>query len=206
MPRLDNFDRARPRRAGQRGFTMTEMMLVSAITFIIAAFSIEVYIQIARNMKTSGDGRDLGSEVALAKMRGPAYFTQARVYADLSAQSFHVEVWLKSSSQWSTEGGIQHLSQGVTFGYGSLSSPPSGTQASLAQAPACLNSGGGAIANTACIVFNSRGIPIDSTGTPTNNDAFYITDGQQTYGVTVSATGLIQSWQTVASTANWRKR
>ena len=32
------------------------------------------------------------------------------------------------------------------------------------------------IANTACVVFNSRGIPIDADGRPYGNTAFYVTD------------------------------
>ena len=44
-----------------------------------------------------------------------------------------------------------------------------------------------AIANTACIMFNSRGVPIDSTFAPTGDDALYVTDGMAVYGVTVAA-------------------
>jgi hypothetical protein len=62
------------------------------------------------------------------------------------------------------------------------------------------------ISNTACIVFNSRGIPVDSTGGPTGNNAFYITDGSGTYAVTLSATPLIRLWWTKASEAKWIHR
>ena len=61
---------------------------------------------------------------------------------------------------------------------------------------------GAAIGNTSCILFNSRGIPVDpagappAVGAPTGNDAMYLTDGTAVYGETISATGLIKLWRT----------
>ena len=195
------------RKHGHRGFSMIELMLVIVIGLIIAGMATPTLLTIKRNLRISGDAGDLNGEIALAKMRAASDFTKARVYADLSAQTFRIEVWNKSGAgSWGTEGGTQPLSPGVTWGFGTLSSPPSGTQATIGQAPACLNNSGTAIANTACIAFNSRGIPVDSTGTPTANDALYITDGGLLFGVTVSATGLIQTWRSGTNAANWQKR
>ena len=60
------------------------------------------------------------------------------------------------------------------------------------------------ITNTACIIFNSRGIPVDNTGSPTGLDAVYVTDGTSVYGITVAATGFIRTWQTnYSSTPSW---
>jgi hypothetical protein len=92
---------------------------------------------------------------------------------------------------------------------GGLATPPPNTQGAILQAPACLNIAGGAIANTACIVFNSRGVPIDTAGvaaTPTAADALYVTDGTAVYGVTVAATGLIRLWKSGPSAAAWIKQ
>jgi hypothetical protein len=96
----------------------------------------------------------------------------------------------------------------ATFGFGSLTTPPSGV-ASLAQGPACLKDdmvASNTYSNTACVMFNSRGIPIDNTLVATPNGAFYITDGRTVTGVTVSATGLTKVWRTGASTAIWKQR
>ena len=61
-----------------------------------------------------------------------------------------------------------------------------------------------AVANTACMIFNSRGIPVDSTGSPIGIDAVYMTDGTTVYGVTVSATGFVRLWRTNStSTPSW---
>jgi hypothetical protein len=112
--------------------------------------------------------------------------------------------------------GATGLSQNVSLSSGSLSTPPPNTQAVIGQAPACLTSAGTAIANTACIVFNSRGIPINCTSivldqgcspaAPTADDAFYLTDGTAVYGVTVAASGMIQMWRSAPSTVSWVKQ
>jgi hypothetical protein len=85
-----------------------------------------------------------------------------------------------------------------------VSSPPPSTQTTIAQATQCLNAAKVAIANTACILFNSRGIPVDSNNNPTNAYALYLTDGSAVFGVTVSATGSNRLWRTVpVSTPTW---
>jgi hypothetical protein len=53
-------------------------------------------------------------------------------------------------------------------------------------------------------MFNSRGIPVDSTGAPVASGALYLTDGSAVYGVTVAATGMIRLWRTFPyATPNW---
>ena len=83
----------------------------------------------------------------------------------------------------------------MSFGYSPVATPPLNTQSpSIGQAPLCKNNANPPVdvANTACLVFNSRGIPIDSTGSPYGNDAIYVTDGSAVYGITVAATGFIR--------------
>ena len=107
---------------------------------------------------------------------------------------------------WANEGGVTYLSSYVIFGYASVGAPPGGTQPTIGQAPACTADDGTAIANTACVMFNSRGVPVDVTLAPTSVDAVYLTDVPSTavYAVTVAATGMIRSWQTPsAATPTW---
>lgn len=200
------------------GYSILEIFVAVAIIVIVVAIAIPTFMSARRNFQTLGDARDLADEILLAKMRAASEFTQTRAYFDTSAQAFRVDVWNKpvppaTSGSWVTEGGTHDLSGGVTFGFGTLSSAPPGTQATITQAPACRNDTGAmpgtgsTIVNTACIVFNSRGIPIvDSTGAPTANDAIYITDGVMVYAATVLATGLVYTWSSQASSANWNQR
>lgn len=194
-------------RTCERGLALIELVVVLVIVLIVAAVAAPTLVSTRRNYRTSGAARDITSEIMLAKMRSASDFTRSRIHADLAGQTFRLELWNKSGSgTWDIEGGTQVLSSGVQMGYGSLSTAPPGTQTTIGQAPACLDNGGTAIANTACILFNSRGIPVDSSGAPTGNYALYITDGSSVYATTISATGLILAWRTDAVAAHWQKR
>src|SRR6266853_2007877 len=190
---------------GNEGFSLAELLIVVFVILVIAAVGIPNLLTMIGEMRTAGDDRDLNGAIVLAKMRAASNFSRARVYADLSANTFRVEWQQSGTTTWTTDGcpnsctGDQLLATGVSFGYVSLSSPPSNTQAALGQAPVCLDSSGSAISNTACIIFNPRGIPITSAAVPTPNDAIYVTDGRLVTGVTVSATGLTKVWRTDAA-------
>jgi prepilin-type N-terminal cleavage/methylation domain-containing protein len=190
---------------GNHGFSLVEVLLVTTVVVVVAAIGIPTLTTITKNLRTGGDARDLNGAIILAKMRAASDFARARVYADLSANTFHVEIYPSGASGWTTEGGTTSLSQGVAFGYGSLTSAPSG-MASLNQAPLCLQDDLVATySNTACIMFNSRGIPVDSTWAATALDALYVTDGNSVTGVTVVATGLTKVWRSDASGTIWNQ-
>jgi hypothetical protein len=85
-----------------------------------------------------------------------------------------------------------------------VTNAPPNSQSTIGQAPTCKDDAGADIGNTACVIFNSRGVPVDSLGAPTGVDALYVTDGRAIYGVTLSATGMTRSWRTFpATTATW---
>lgn len=200
-----------PRRNGSGGFSLIEGGIVLATTLIVTILAIPSVLGLERTFHSIGDGQNLYGETSLARMRASADFTHSRVYADLSANSTHIEVWNTTSSAcspltapcWVTEGGTQKLASADSFGYGSFTSAPPNTQGTFGQAAACLDNTSTAIANTACIVFNSRGIPIDNTGGPTGQDALYISNGQVVYGITVSATGLMRMWRGDITSGAW---
>jgi len=195
-------DRVKSKRGRQAGVSLLELMIVMGIVMVVAAMAIPKVMAIVQNLRTGGDARDLNGAILIAKMRASSDFAQARLHVDESTQTFWVEVEPSGSSTWTTEGGTQYLSTNVTFGFGSLTTPPSGTQTSLGQAPACTG-----FSNSDCIQFNSRGIPVDgSTNTPVGDDAIYVTDGKSVSGVTVSITGVTKIWRTDASSATWIQR
>jgi len=193
-------------RSKQFGFSLLELLTVLLITVTVAAFAIPMVNSIAADMRVAGDVRNIADQIALAKMRAASDFTRARLYADLNGNTYRVEIWNKAGAgSWVTEGPTKTLSSGITLGLSGLGTAPPNTQSTMAQAAACKTAAGATIANTACVLFNSRGIPIDSTGSPTSTDAIYITDGTSVMGVTVSAMGLFQTWRTQAAHASWMK-
>lgn len=211
------------RDKGQRGFSTLELLIVVSISFILAALAIPGYNSIRRMLRIAGDARELNGAINEAKLDAASSFTRARVYADLKANTFHVETWNKAANCWQTVGDpanpctvpgtspVQNLSPAVTFGSSNVGNPPQNTQPALGQAPFCrklLGAAGGVDPNTACVHFNSRGIPIDPiSGAPTGADALYITDNNMVYGLTVGPTGVTQLWAASADgSSGWYHR
>ena len=176
--------------------------MVVGITTVVAAIAAPMMSNTLGDYRLRGDARSLTGAVSLAKLRAASDFSQSRLYANLATNSFHVETWDKTAGNWVTEGGTTTLSTLASFGFGVVGTAPAGTQAPIGQASACVTNLGAAIANTACVLFNSRGIPVapngapPNVGAPTGNDALYITDGSAVYTVTLSATGQIRQWRT----------
>jgi Tfp pilus assembly protein FimT len=185
------------------GYSLVELMAFMAVMVTLAAFVVPFTRSSVNALNLSGDARNLTSAVSLAKMRAAASFTQARIVVNLASGTFYVERWQKNPAAWIAEGGTKVLSSTVSFGFAGITTPPPNTQSAIAQAPPCLNAAGVAMAGTACIVFNSRGVPIDSTNAPVATGAFYIGDGSAVYGVTASTGGMVQLWRTNVVGANW---
>jgi Tfp pilus assembly protein FimT len=209
-------------RTHERGIGLVELIIAAALAVIIVAMAVPAIISTRRNYRALGDARDVAAQILLAKMRAASDFTQTRVYFDTSANTFRLEIWDKTNNVWNIDNptGTYNLSPGVILATGGQTNPPPNTQGAIGQASACMTGtagpppspgGGTVISNTtACVVFNSRGIPVDNNGAATGNDAIYITDGANgLYASTVSATGLIQSWRIAVNDTNaahWNKR
>jgi len=175
------------------------MGIVSAMAVPMTASSMAAY-------RLRGDSQSLNNLVALAKMRAASRFTRARVYVDRAANTYRLEVFDRTvtPNTWAVEGGTYNTSNGVRFGFGSLSTPPPNTQNTISMSAACTDDAGATIAATSCIVFNSRGVPISMPGgAPTGNNAFYVTNGQAVYATTVTATPLVRFWWSPSGTAGW---
>jgi prepilin-type N-terminal cleavage/methylation domain-containing protein len=225
------------------GFSILELLVVVVVAAIIAAFTIPQWLRIQQSLRLSGDGRGITETLGIAKMRAAADFTNARVYFDLGARTYRVDVWDKTNNCWISDsnraagciaaagnvtvGGTavtaEPLSQNISYGFGALTAPPPNVTGGMQQAnPSCyvgtagaspaLNPWqGGTALNSACVIFNSRGLPIDNTApnllnTPVTNIAIYVTNNSQVYSITVSQTGLIRIWSSPASAANWTQR
>ena len=182
-----------------------EVLFVCALTGIVSAVALPMMSKTASNFRLSGGAGGLSGAASVAKLRAASAFTQARLYVDLTANAFHIETWRKTGgAAWVTEGGTTNLPSRNTFSFGVVSSAPPNSQAAIAQAPACRDNAGTPIGNTAFILFNSRGIPVDWAGAPTAADALYLTDGTAVFAVTLSANGLIKLWRTTPTvTPSW---
>ena len=182
---------------------MIEILGVVAIIGIVAAIALPMTARTMGDARLRGDAQSIAQTISLAKMRAAASFSQARIFVTLDTNTFFVQVWDKDTNSWVTEGGATPASTGVTFGFGGLAAPPPNTQAAIGLSPQCEDDAGNPIGNSSCIVFNSRGIPIDGTGAPVGDNALYVTDGVGVYGATLTATPLLRLWWSPASNASW---
>lgn len=200
------------RKRHQNGFSLVELLVVMMIILVIAAMAIPGFQSIQRHLRIVGDSRNLFAVTAQAKMRAAAEFTHARARMSLATANFGIEVWDKPTNTWQVVNGIQNFSTGVQSGFATLTTPPPGTQAVLGQAHVCRSNSPQVTPATlvasgdVCVEFNSRGIPVDNNNNPTGNDAFYVTDGNSVYGVTVNTAGMIQNWYMNVQDAQWTRR
>ncbi len=201
----------------QGGFSTLEMLVVVMMSLIVSAIAIPNFTNVANYLRAAGDLRSLDGITVQAKMRAAADFTHARAYIDLAGNTYHLELWNQTNNCWQTDGDkynnctaanspVIALSQGVTFGTGGIGVGPTPGTTTTSEAPLCIkkaagNAGGtgGTFPNTACIEFNSRGIPVDSTNAPVATGAFYLGNQNTVDAITVNATGSIQSWLTAPS-------
>jgi len=176
-------------RISERGVSLAELVLNVAIVLILASMSVPTVTRTIQTFRVQADARRLYSLLTLARMRAAANFTKGELSSSVAGGTFQVMLYNNGSSSYVNEGGIQNLSSGNSFSYGTISAP-AGTQSPISE--------------SAAIIFNSRGIPVDSGGTPTGNYALYLSNGSGLYyAVTVSITGTINIW--VYSGGNWTK-
>jgi type II secretory pathway pseudopilin PulG len=191
------------------GFTLVDSLVAVALIGVMAAMAVPMIESSTRGFSMRGDAQGVANMVALAKMRAASRFTRARIRADLGASTYQLESWDKAAGAWVIEGGVVRLSGRVRFGFGALAVPPPNTQAAISQSPNCTGPNSltaDFVADTACIVFNSRGVPVDPTGAPVGGNALYVTDDTAVYATTVTATPLVRQWWSNNTIALWVRR
>ncbi len=192
-------------RASSAGFSAVELLMVMTVMVTVAAMAVPMMGNMLANARIGGDARGVSNATAMAKMRAAAAFSFARLYADLGARTYRVQVWNKTGTPgWVTEGSTQLLSPNVSFGFGSIAAAPPNTQTTIGQAALCRDDAGADIPGTACVVFNSRGLPVDAAGSPIGTGAYYLRDTTAVFAITVSATGMVRLWRApLTGTAVW---
>lgn len=193
-------------RQREHGFTILELLIVVTVLGTVMAMALPSMASSMAAFRLKGDAQAVNNLVSLAKMRAAAQFTRARVRLNLPQNQYFIETWDRSNDTWVTRDGLNATQNGVTFGFGGLATPPPSTQPAIAMSPECVDDDSAPIAETACLTFNSRGVPINGGGAPTGQNALYLTDGIGVYAITVTATPLVRFWWSPASSPQWMER
>lgn len=195
-----------PSSGRTHGYSAVELLVVLAIAGGVAAMSVPLSMTMVDDFRISGDAHSLSNAVAVAKMSAAAQFTRSRLYVDLTAGTSRVDIWNKTTGAWTADSGVIRLAAGDAFGAGTIATPPPNTQVSMAQAPPCRTNAGATIANTACVLFNSRGISVDDVGAPSAVRLFYLSGPTAVFSVVVSGTSQLQVWRIAPGGGTWTQQ
>ena len=195
------------RKGSASGFTLLELVIGAAVMLVVLAMAIPTVQKAMQSFHTAGDVRGIAAQLALAKMRAAADFTDTRVNFNnftlsqtTGTYQYQLEVYNSATTSWAIDqtggknSGVQNLSSNTLYGFSTITTP-AGTQSP--------------ISNSNLIAFNSRGIPV--TGTPPNltatgSYAVYLNNGTgQYFAVTVSPSGNIQMWQMNGTLSTWHQ-
>lgn len=173
---------------------MLELLIVIAIMGVIAAFALPNAINFVKSYRLHADASAIASQLNLARFRATSQYTPYRLRIDVANRLFCRERLSSSYSSPYTEEAYP-LQVGNTF----LSADPATAR------PGTLDSSFSGASTS--IYFNTRGLPVDSTGTPTNSNVFYLqNNGNLNDAVTVSLGGRITIWNYSVGLGAWAPR
>ena len=181
---------ARSPASSAHGFSALEMLFVLGITGVIAAIAVPLSGNALGYYRLSGDARSVSNALSVTKMRAAATFGRARIYIDLSSKSITWRRRRTRRQDWVADSGFNYLNSQNSFGYGvggKRTAEHTDDHRPGVPVPRCVLE---SHQQHRVHIFNSRGIPIDSNGSPIGSNALYLTDGTAVYGATLSATGM----------------
>ncbi len=183
-------------RRREGGFTMIELATVVSILLIVSAIAIPYFTSAQQAYKMSGAARMVASMLAETKIRAASNFSLARLNCTdmngITGARASCQIELCTASLTCTlEDSAQPLPANVTFSFGSISTVP--TPDSTQSSPT----------ETLQVYFNSRGIPVNVSGSshvPTGGYAIYLKDKgntatNQTYAIVVTLAGRTSIFQ-----------
>jgi Tfp pilus assembly protein FimT len=199
-----------------RGMSLIEVMLVAAIGMVITAMALPSLMNLQRAYRVHSDSGALQAYMSGARVRAASQYRPYSLNVDPAAGTYIMEqltqtsynpfgtpssVTYSSQSPAVYESGTQYFDHGNTV----YNCRPSGITAF----PSPVTADPGTCTGAFYFYFNTRGLPVDNTGSAlaSGGVAIYI-QGQSGLldAVTVSSGGAIQSWNYSPSSSTWQIR
>ena len=188
--------RKRTNRMKQKnqGFSMLELLVVIAIIGVIAAFALPSALTFVKGYRLHADASAIAAQLNVTRFRSTSQYKPYRLSVDVAAGSTSRQRLSTTYASPQTEES-QLLQRGVRF---LATCPVSAKPGSI---------GSSVTAASSAIYFNTRGLPVDSTGTTYNNNVFYLANDNDLYdAVTVSLGGKVTIWNYNQTTSTWVSR
>ena len=181
-------------RRNNSGFSMLELLIVIAIIGIIAVFALPSAWTFVKGYRLHTDASAIASQLNVTRFRATSQFTPYRLSVAASTGTYSMDRMNTTYASPASEVSLG-LSQGISF---------------LTTCPASVKPGNipsSVTAGSTAVYFNTRGLPVDTTGTPTNINVFYLKNVDNLYdAITVSLGGRITVWNYNVATTTWIAR
>lgn len=204
----------------ESGFSMMELLVVLLIMGTIVALALPSALSSLKNYRLHSDATAIASSFNVIRMRSAAQYAPYRLNVNISAGSYTMEklcgatpstVDSACTSAYAVfttpqfELGTQYALQGNTFS----SCRPSGITAypgTITANPSGCPSAG---PNPLRVYFNTRGLPVDGSGSPLTNGGavlYLIGVNNLVDAITVSLGGRVAVWNWDSVTSQWFMR
>ena len=197
--------------------SLLEVMLVAAVGMVVTAMALPSLLNFQRSYRVHSDSGALAAYMSAVRVRAASQYTPYSLNVDPTASTYVMEQLTQTTyNPFGTPGSVTYASQSPAV-------YESGTQyfdqelriyncrpTGIATYPPPVTADPGTCTGTFKFYFNTRGLPVDNTGSSlssTGGVAVYI-QGQSGLidAITVSAGGAIQSWNYSPSTSTWIMR
>lgn len=198
-----------------RGFSIIELIIALVVMVIVTALAVPQALEAVRSYKLHSDVAGVAEQLSVARFRATSQYSPYRLDLFVAGGTFDVERLCGTGTGCTTpttscpdqaympfttaviDGGTQYLSSGDQF----TTTNPGGTVY-----PGTVTGG----AASTDFYFNTRGMPVDCTGSPLSNGGavIYMTSASAnlTDAIVITVGGRITAYDWQPSTSKWQAR
>ena len=170
---------------------MIEILVVIAIIGIVAAFALPGALNFVKGYRLHANASAIAAQLNVTRFRSTSQYTPYRLGISATAGTSTRQRLSTAYGSPQTEETLP-LDRGVRF----LTACP------VTAKPGTI--GSSVTAASSAVYFNTRGLPVDSSGISTNNNVIYLANDNDLYdAVTVSLGGKVTIWTYSQGTGAW---